>query len=69
MTGEALMRDHLESTIVIKGLEVNVNEVGSNLLEMGNERGFNWKKYDEKIKLLEGAVVKTMSCCEDYELD
>jgi GTPase SAR1 family protein len=59
MIGESF-NERLESTIGINGFEVNVNEVGSNLSEKGDGLDNNWKKYEEKIKLLEGAVVKSM---------
>jgi GTPase SAR1 family protein len=59
MIGESF-NERLESTIGINGFEVNVNEVGSNLSAKGDCLDNNWKKYEERIKLLEGAVVKFM---------
>jgi GTPase SAR1 family protein len=68
MIGESF-NEHLESTIGINGFEVNVNEVGSDLSKKGELGGLdgNWKKYEEKIKLLEGAVVKSMM--QEAEVD
>jgi GTPase SAR1 family protein len=66
MIGESF-NERLESTIGINGFEVNVNEVGSNLSEKGDGVDNNWKKYEEKIKLLEGAVVKSMM--QEAEID
>jgi hypothetical protein len=67
MKGESF-NEHLESTIGINGFEVNVMVVGSmtatgSLQDSLKEQCLSncWVKYEERFKLLEGAVAKNMA--------